>query len=118
MSAKPHTHAELFTVKLHYSTSCTEGLAGYVDFCCADQMPRLELLSMAREFNLDVNGCSLWWKDRCGGLREIKDEQDALTMANSVGSSKEMCVRVRIANGGVAQRVGIDSARAHRGHAT
>lgn len=37
-----------------------EGFAGYVDFCCADQMSKIKLIDMAMEFNLDIDGCSIW----------------------------------------------------------
>lgn len=77
---------ELFTIRIHYtigsmessmhySIGCMENLVGYVDYCCADQMLRLELLSMAREFKIEVDGCNLCWFDVSNaskGLRETK----------------------------------------------
>lgn len=115
-------------MKLHYVTSGVEGLAGYVDFCyplkrmdliqlfiTSYQMSKIELLSLAREFNLDVNSYILWWLDRNSGLREIKDDLDALTTANSIVSSREIYLCVSIANVGHAQAVGIYGAGVHRG---
>lgn len=59
----------------YYIVGEVEGIARYIDYCCADLMPKLELISMAKEFMLDVKGCSLWWIDVNGqekGLQEIK----------------------------------------------
>lgn len=33
--------AELFTIRMHYMVGDIEGIAGYVDFCCADQMSKV-----------------------------------------------------------------------------
>lgn len=73
---------------------------------------------MVREFNLDVNGCNLCWLDESSGLREIKNDMDALTMANSIGSIREIYVCVRIASAGLAKGIGNDDAEIQRGHAT
>lgn len=94
-------NADLFAIRVHYINGDVEGLAGLVDFCCADQMSRIELINMAREFNLDVESCSIWWSDRYSeskGLREIKTDMDALTMAENVDSSREVCVWFKLAN--------------------
>lgn len=77
-----------------------KGNAGYIDYCCANQISRLELLSMATEFGLDVQGCTLCWLDVYGedkGLKEIQNDLDALKMAMTVGRSKEACVYVKLA---------------------
>ena len=58
---------------------------------------------MSREFNLDNDGCSIWWlnvSNESKDLREIKNDLNALNMANNVDSTKEMYVCVRIANDG------------------
>lgn len=97
---------------MHYIVGGIEGLAGYVDYCCADQISRLELIYMAREFNLEVEGCSLWWLDVTSGhkgLKEIQTNLDALSMALSVGSSKEIIVYIKINSRGHAHGVGPSS---------
>ena len=50
---------ELFTIAMHYIVGGVQGIAGYVDFCCADQISKLELLTMAKELRLNVEGCSI-----------------------------------------------------------
>lgn len=67
---------------------------------------------MAREFNLEVEGCSLWWLDVTSGhkgLKEIQTNLDALSMALSVGSSKEIIVYIKINSRGHAHGVGPSS---------
>ena len=49
-------------------------MAGYVDYCYADKMFRLEIIGMAEKMGLCVEGCRLWWldlKSSAMGLREI-----------------------------------------------
>lgn len=75
-----------------------EGHAGYVDYCYEDQISRLELLSMAKEFKLDVEQCTIWWLDVVNGnkgLKEIQTDQDTLLMVRSIGSSREVYVFVK-----------------------
>lgn len=58
---------------------------------------------MAKEFDLNVEGCSIWWLDAMGennSLKEIQFDTDALLMAMSVGFSREMYVAIRIASDG------------------
>lgn len=91
--------ADLFTVLMHYKVGEIEGLAGYVDYCCADQMSRIELISMAKEFQLNVEGCRIWWlkvirSDQ--GLQEIITDLDALKMALSVEEPREIYVCVTV----------------------
>jgi len=95
--------AELFTIKMHYAIGMVERFAGFVDFCSLDQISRIELLAMAREFSLDVTNCKMWWLDvsrEPSELREIRDDMDALNMANSVSSPREVYVLLRILNSG------------------
>ena len=69
---------ELFSIAMHYIIGGVQGLAGYVDFCCADQISKLELLTMAKELGLNIEGCSIWWLDSIGenkGLKEIQSEK-------------------------------------------
>lgn len=44
---------------MHYTNDGVEGIAGYVDHCCADQISSIELISMAMDFKLEVEGCSI-----------------------------------------------------------
>ena len=100
---------ELFTIRMHYMIESIEGMASYVDYCSADQISKIELLSMAREFKLDVQDCTIWWHDvnhGNKGLREVKTDLDALSMAMSVDSSKEVYVCIMIKNGVNEQGVG------------
>lgn len=95
--------AELFTIRLHYRLDEIEGFAGYIDYCCADQISRLELVSMAKEFGLDVEGFSIGWLDGRTGVgvyKEIKTDLEALDMATSVGSTKETWVYINLPSGG------------------
>ena len=38
-------------------------LGGYADYYCVDKMSKLEIMSIAKEMNLHVEGCSFWWLD-------------------------------------------------------
>ncbi|KAJ0977837.1 hypothetical protein J5N97_013311 [Dioscorea zingiberensis] len=96
-------NSELFTIRMHYIVGAIEGMAGYVDYCCADQMSKIELISMAKELKLQVDDCSVWWLDLFSekkGVKEIKTDVDALSMAFSVDSSREVYVYIKVANGG------------------
>ena len=94
--------AELFSIAIYYIVGGVQGLAGYVDFCYADQISKLELLTMAKELRLNVEGCSIWWLDSIGenkGLKEIQSDIDVLAMALTLNShNKEMYVEIRIAD--------------------
>lgn len=54
-------NAILFTIRIGYINGGVERLTDYVDYCCGDQISRIEMISMAMEFNLPVEGCSIWW---------------------------------------------------------
>lgn len=59
---------------MYYTSGGIEEFVKYVDYCCADQISKLQLITMAREFKLEVEGCSIWQLDVSGennGLREI-----------------------------------------------
>ena len=59
-------------------------LARYVDYCRPEKMSGLELVSIAKELNLDVEGYNFWWMDIMGdmmGMKEIETDADALKMA-------------------------------------
>lgn len=80
-------------------------MVGYIDYSCADLISKHELISMAKEFGLDVKGCSFGWIDVNGqekGLQEIKNNLDVLSMAMLVGSNREMYVDFEVANAGCA----------------
>lgn len=94
-------NGDLFTIRIHYTNGGLEKLVGYGDYFCANQMSRLELISMARKFELEVDCCNIWWLDvrsESKGLRVMKNDLDALTMVENVDSSKKVFVCVRIAN--------------------
>lgn len=60
--------AEYFTIHMHYGLGDVENwndmkFRGYVDFCYADFISRLELIQMANEMKLHVEGCSFWWRE-------------------------------------------------------
>lgn len=91
-------NAELFTIRMHCMVDDIEAFVGYVDYVCADQISRLELLSMARELKLEVERCNIWYLDAHSAsksLKEISSDLDALTMANYVDSSREICVCIK-----------------------
>ena len=44
---------------MHYIVEGVKGFVGYVDFCCADQISKLELLTTTKELKLNVEGCSI-----------------------------------------------------------
>lgn len=88
---------------MHYKLGEVEAIARYIDYCHADQISKVELIAMARELNLKIDGCSILWLDITSndrGYKEVKTDLDALKMANSVRCSKEMCVCVGLPNGG------------------
>ncbi|KAJ0963612.1 hypothetical protein J5N97_028734 [Dioscorea zingiberensis] len=97
--------SEYFTILLYYivgDVSSFEGrvLAGYADYCCMDKISRLEIIGMAKELKLDVEGCSLWWMNPMNdkaSLSEIKDNADALFMAQCVDfNSREMTIYAKV----------------------
>ncbi|XP_039140377.1 rRNA biogenesis protein RRP5-like [Dioscorea cayenensis subsp. rotundata] len=97
---------ELFTIRMHYVVGAVKSFVGHVDYCSADQMSRLELISMAKEFGLDIDRCTIWWLVVFGevqDLKEIKTDSDALSMALSVGATKEVNVYIKYARSDCAQ---------------
>lgn len=100
----PVPNAELFSIKVHYNGGGGYRFVGYVDYVCADQISRLELVNMGKDLNLNVIGCSIWWvhgngQDRV--LKEIASDMDALVMAQAVQSPKRE-VHIVITDGHVA----------------
>ena len=78
---------------MHYMICSIEEMARYADCYCTDQISRIKVLCMAREFKLKVEGCNIWcvdvsYENKC--LRETKTGLDALSMAMSVDSSKDV----------------------------
>ena len=97
--------AKLFTIRLHYMVGDIKGVAWYIDYCYADQMSKVELISMAKEFKLDIKGSSIWWLNVTSGekgYKEVKIDLDALSMAPYVRSTKEICVCVKLPSDGNA----------------
>ena len=73
-------------------------LVGYIDYC-ADKISKLKLISMSKELNLEVEGCSFWWLDLIGGNKgftEMKNDLDVVAMALGVGYSKLVYVYVKV----------------------
>lgn len=59
-------------------------MVGYVDYCCADKLSKLEIINMAKELNLQVEGSTFWWMHVDVGTKalvEIKNDMDVLSMA-------------------------------------
>lgn len=74
-------------------------LAGYIDYCCIDKMSRLELLGMAKELDLQEEGCTFWWLRFNGNglsLAEIKNDADALEMASNVSRNRLMSIYAKV----------------------
>lgn len=60
-------------------------------------MSKLELMSMAEEFKLNIKGWSIWWLDvivETKGLKEIHYDVNALSNALSVDSCREMYIAI------------------------
>ena len=91
-------NSEYFTIVLHHTIGDVHKwidckLAEYTDYCCPDRMSRLELVNIAKELNLDVEGYKFWWLDIFGdvmGMKEIETDADALTMAQHIDFCKEI----------------------------
>ena len=68
-------------------------LGGYADHFCLDKMSRLELVSIAKEMKLDVEGCKYWWLDIISdrmGMKEIKTDVDGLTRTQHIDYCREV----------------------------
>lgn len=96
--------SEYFTIEFHCSIGekmkwAKNNLVGYVDYCCPDKMSKIELVNMAKELNLDVEGCHLRWLDIMSdnmGLKDIITDADALLMARSVGFCRTLTIYVSV----------------------
>ncbi|KAJ0980231.1 hypothetical protein J5N97_008486 [Dioscorea zingiberensis] len=67
---------------------------------------------MAKEFKLEAKGSSIWWLDVSSatkGMKEIKYDLDAMNMALSVDSSKEIYVYFKIGSGVIDHGVGLSA---------
>lgn len=74
----------------------------YVDYYSEDHISKHELLSIAKEFKLDIEQCTIWWLDAVNGnkgIKRIQTDLDTMFMARSVGSSKEVYVYVKLKSG-------------------
>lgn len=68
-------------------------IVAYFDYYCPDKMSRIELLNMAKELNMDASSCTFSWFDSTSenvGFKEIASDADALTMATTVDSIREV----------------------------
>ena len=61
---------------MHNIVNGMERMAGYVNFVCVDQILKLELLSMAKEFKLEMEGCIIWWLNGNKENRSYKENRD------------------------------------------
>ncbi|XP_039133195.1 protein diaphanous homolog 1-like [Dioscorea cayenensis subsp. rotundata] len=99
-------NSEYFTIKLQYTDGdvhkwADRSLAGFADYCCADKISRLELVDMAKEMGLIVDGCRFWWLDinnSTMGLREIINDADALAMAMTVNHTKVINLYAKVSS--------------------
>lgn len=97
-------NVDLFTIKIHYTNDDVNNvdkykLTRYIDFCCADQISRLEMFEMAKELKVGGDGISFWWFDYSKNkymLSKIKSNSDALSMALSVGMFRVMDLYVKV----------------------
>lgn len=83
----PAKNSEFFTIRVHHMLGYDHStLVGFVDFCCKDKISFVEILNMAKQLRIDVEGCTLWWLDlkSSHGLVEIKTDLDVLSMASSI----------------------------------
>ena len=79
-------------------------LAGFADYVCPDKMSRLEIISMAKEMNLQVEGCTFWWlhlKSSDMDIREIKNNADALELALNVAHDRMINIYAKVSNIGI-----------------
>lgn len=63
-------------------------MAGFVDFGDVDFISRLEILHMANDLNIHLDGSSFWWnesKSEVVSMTKNKTDSDAIRMASSVG---------------------------------
>ncbi|KAJ0962494.1 hypothetical protein J5N97_027616 [Dioscorea zingiberensis] len=64
-----------------------------------DRISKLEIISMAKAMSLEVDGCRFYWMDHCDkkkGLKEIKNDQDAMEMALRVDGSRYINVYAKV----------------------
>ena len=79
-------------------------LAGFADYVCPDKMSRLEIISMTKEMNLQVEGCTFWWlhlKSSDMDIREIKNDADALELALNVAHDRMINIYAKVSNIGI-----------------
>lgn len=78
---------------------------GFVDYCSADHISKLEIVDMAKGLKLDVEGSTFWFEDILNqsiGVSKIKNDLDALSMALSMDRSRIANVYIKLINDQVA----------------
>ena len=72
---------------------------GHADYYYVDKLSKLEIISMSKEMNLYVEGYNFLWLDLTGekkGLKDIRDNQDALDMVLSAYCTRSINVYARV----------------------
>lgn len=62
-------------------------------------MSMLEIIAMAKELNLEVEGCTFSWLDTVSekmGMKDIKNDADVLAMAQTVDFTREVNIYVNV----------------------
>ncbi|XP_050233577.1 uncharacterized protein LOC126682066 [Mercurialis annua] len=73
-----------FTIRVHrINRSCDHSIMGYIDYCSADLISRVELLSMGKEIGIDVDNYQIFWNESDNNLvqKAINNDVDAFGMA-------------------------------------
>ena len=91
---------------MYYTSGDVKNWEGYkltrfVDYVCPDKMSRLEIISMAKAMNLQVEGCTFWrlhLKGSVMDIREIRNDADALELALNVAHDRMINVYVKVSN--------------------
>ena len=75
--------------------------AGFADYCWPDKMSRLEIISMAKVMSLQAEGCTFWWlhvKSSNMGIREIRNDTDALELVLNLDHNRMINVYAKVFN--------------------
>lgn len=46
-------------------------IASHIGYCCVDKISKLEIINMAKELNLHVEGSTFWWMEVNGGKKSL-----------------------------------------------
>lgn len=83
--------ANYFSIQMYYGVGDIQNwneymMTGFVDFCDLDFISRLELLHMANDLNINLDGCNLWWNESMSELVTMTEiKTNAIRMTSSVG---------------------------------